>query len=69
MIQAGKDALENYGAGLSSVRFICGTQDIHKVTISHHFIKIKYCYPITLKDAEFISLNTPIQCHEGQIAY
>jgi len=30
VIQAGKDALENYGAGLSSVRFICGTQDIHK---------------------------------------
>ncbi|XP_046439519.1 2-amino-3-ketobutyrate coenzyme A ligase, mitochondrial-like [Daphnia pulex] len=31
VIQAGKEALDNYGAGLSSVRFICGTQDIHKV--------------------------------------
>ena len=30
MIQAGIDALKNYGAGLSSVRFICGTQDIHR---------------------------------------
>uniref|UniRef100_H2ZR85 Aminotransferase class I/classII large domain-containing protein n=1 Tax=Ciona savignyi TaxID=51511 RepID=H2ZR85_CIOSA len=30
VIQAGKDALERYGAGLSSVRFICGTQTIHK---------------------------------------
>ncbi|XP_037068735.1 2-amino-3-ketobutyrate coenzyme A ligase, mitochondrial-like [Pollicipes pollicipes] len=30
VVQAGKDALEKYGAGLSSVRFICGTQDIHK---------------------------------------
>ncbi|XP_046860497.1 2-amino-3-ketobutyrate coenzyme A ligase, mitochondrial-like [Xenia sp. Carnegie-2017] len=30
VIQAGKEALDRYGAGLSSVRFICGTQDIHK---------------------------------------
>ncbi|KAK8725616.1 hypothetical protein OTU49_010648 [Cherax quadricarinatus] len=29
VIKAGKEALEKYGAGLSSVRFICGTQDIH----------------------------------------
>merc|ERR1712062_446323 len=28
--QAGIDALKTHGAGLSSVRFICGTQDIHK---------------------------------------
>ena len=27
---AAQDALENYGFGMSSVRFICGTQDIHK---------------------------------------
>ena len=26
VINAGKDALDKYGAGLSSVRFICGTQ-------------------------------------------
>ncbi|KAM8930671.1 2-amino-3-ketobutyrate coenzyme A ligase, mitochondrial [Pelodytes ibericus] len=30
VIRAGGDALEEYGAGLSSVRFICGTQNIHK---------------------------------------
>lgn len=30
VVQAGKDALDNFGAGLSSVRFICGTQSIHK---------------------------------------
>jgi len=30
VVRAGKDALDKYGAGLSSVRFICGTQDIHK---------------------------------------
>ncbi|KAK6037945.1 glycine C-acetyltransferase [Cooperia oncophora] len=28
--KAGQDALASHGAGLSSVRFICGTQDIHK---------------------------------------
>lgn len=30
VIAAGKAALDSHGAGLSSVRFICGTQDIHK---------------------------------------
>jgi len=30
VVQAGVDALQKYGAGLSSVRFICGTQSIHK---------------------------------------
>lgn len=30
VIEAGKKALETHGAGLSSVRFICGTMDIHK---------------------------------------
>ncbi|XP_034246849.1 2-amino-3-ketobutyrate coenzyme A ligase, mitochondrial [Thrips palmi] len=30
VIEASKEALDKYGAGLSSVRFICGTQDIHK---------------------------------------
>lgn len=30
MIDAAKGALDSHGFGLSSVRFICGTQDIHK---------------------------------------
>ena len=30
VIQAAKDALDTRGFGMSSVRFICGTQDIHK---------------------------------------
>ena len=30
VIQAAKDAMDDYGFGMSSVRFICGTQDIHK---------------------------------------
>lgn len=30
LINAAKEALDSHGYGLSSVRFICGTQDIHK---------------------------------------
>jgi len=30
VIQAAKDAMDSHGYGMSSVRFICGTQDIHK---------------------------------------
>ncbi|QWX83467.1 glycine C-acetyltransferase [Cellulophaga sp. HaHaR_3_176] len=34
VVQAAKDALDTHGFGMSSVRFICGTQDIHK-TLEH----------------------------------
>ncbi len=30
VVQAAKEALDTHGFGMSSVRFICGTQDIHK---------------------------------------
>lgn len=30
VIEAAKDAIDTHGFGMSSVRFICGTQDIHK---------------------------------------
>jgi len=30
VIEASKKALDKYGYGMSSVRFICGTQDVHK---------------------------------------
>ncbi|MEN1926348.1 glycine C-acetyltransferase [Luteimonas qiangzhengi] len=42
LIQAAKDALDTHGFGLASVRFICGTQDLHKElekTISDFFGK------------------------------
>ena len=31
VIQAAKDTMDTHGFGMSSVRFICGTQDIHKI--------------------------------------
>jgi glycine C-acetyltransferase len=30
VIEGAKNALDTHGFGMSSVRFICGTQDIHK---------------------------------------
>ena len=30
VIEAAKAAIDSHGFGMSSVRFICGTQDIHK---------------------------------------
>ena len=30
LVAAAKEALDSHGFGLSSVRFICGTQDLHK---------------------------------------
>jgi len=30
LVQAAKEALDRWGYGLASVRFICGTQDVHK---------------------------------------
>ena len=42
VIQAAKDALDTHGFGMASVRFICGTQDIHKqleATIASFFGK------------------------------
>lgn len=35
LIRAGQEALEKYGYGLASVRFICGTQNIHKILEQH----------------------------------
>src|SRR5215471_18334636 len=31
VIKAAKDAIDTHGYGMSSVRFICGTQNIHKI--------------------------------------
>ncbi|PZD58518.1 glycine C-acetyltransferase, partial [Pantoea ananatis] len=30
LIQAAKEGMDSHGFGMASVRFICGTQDIHK---------------------------------------
>src|SRR5574338_456424 len=35
LINAAKQSLDQYGYGMSSVRFICGTQSIHKQLEEH----------------------------------
>ena len=40
LIEAAKAAMDTHGYGMSSVRFICGTQDLHKLleaSISDYF--------------------------------
>ncbi|HEX9727120.1 MAG TPA: glycine C-acetyltransferase [Gemmatimonadales bacterium] len=39
VVQAGKDALDTYGAGTASVRFICGTFTIHR-TLEHDLAEL-----------------------------
>jgi len=46
VIEAGIDAIKTHGFGLSSVRFICGTQDIHK--------------ELELKTAKFLGMEDAI---------
>lgn len=46
LVESAKKALEKYGFGLSSVRFICGTQDIHK--------------KLEKKTAEFVGMDDAI---------
>ena len=35
IIAAAHEALDRWGFGLSSVRFICGTQSLHKLSLIH----------------------------------
>ena len=42
IINAAKATLDTHGFGMSSVRFICGTQDIHK-KLEEHGINPIYC--------------------------
>ena len=46
IIAAAKDALDTHGFGLASVRFICGTQDLHKQlesVVSKFFATERWC--------------------------
>ncbi|GAB5369634.1 hypothetical protein AAMO2058_001422000 [Amorphochlora amoebiformis] len=49
LIEAAKEAMDTHGLGLSSVRFICGTQDIHreleKVIANFHKMEDTILYP------------------------
>jgi hypothetical protein len=46
VIQAAKGTLDSHGFGMSSVRFICGTQDIHTLTMTWKIWKVNLLRPI-----------------------
>jgi glycine C-acetyltransferase len=52
VIQAAKETLDSYGFGMSSVRFICGTQDIHK-QLEDKIAKFFHCEDTILYAAAF----------------
>ena len=52
VVKAAKDALDTHGFGMSSVRFICGTQDIHK-TLEQKISDFLHCEDTILYAAAF----------------
>ena len=52
VVEAAKDTLDSHGFGMSSVRFICGTQDIHK-QLEHEIADFFHCEDTILYAAAF----------------
>ena len=52
VVKAAKDTLDSHGFGMSSVRFICGTQDIHK-KLEHKIADFFHCEDTILYAAAF----------------
>ena len=59
LINAAKEAMDTHGYGMSSVRFICGTQDLHKqLKLPFPIIskrKILFCMPLVSMQTEVCS--------------
>ncbi len=52
VVQAAKETLDSHGFGMSSVRFICGTQDIHK-QLEYKIAEFFHCEDTILYAAAF----------------
>ena len=52
VVKAAKDAIDSHGFGMSSVRFICGTQDIHK-ELEHRIAEFNHTEDTILYAAAF----------------
>ncbi|WOD45115.1 glycine C-acetyltransferase [Hwangdonia lutea] len=69
VIQAAKDTLDTHGFGMSSVRFICGTQDIHK-QLEAKIAEFFHCEDTILYAAAFDANGgafEPLLTHEDAI--
>ena len=55
VVNGAKEALDSHGYGMSSVRFICGTQDIHKTLDKHKMIKVVIKMIINTKVDKYFS--------------
>ncbi|WP_405296684.1 glycine C-acetyltransferase [Algibacter sp. Ld11] len=69
VIQAAKDTLDTHGFGMSSVRFICGTQDIHK-ELESKIAEFFHCEDTILYAAAFDAnggVFEPLLNHEDAI--
>ncbi|MFD1161228.1 MULTISPECIES: glycine C-acetyltransferase [Hwangdonia] len=69
VIQAAKDTLDTHGFGMSSVRFICGTQDIHK-QLETKIAEFFHCEDTILYAAAFDANGgafEPLLTHEDAI--
>ena len=62
IIEAAKNSYDEYGYGLSSVRFICGTQKLHK-DLEEKLLRIFDTLNVTREDAKMIS-DTLIQAEQ-----
>ncbi len=51
LIDAAKSAMDDYGFGMASVRFICGTQDLHKTLEKEISIFLKPMIPFCIHHA------------------
>lgn len=63
IIQEAKNALDKYGSGLSSVRFICGTQTIHKQRkkiITHPYLLFFF---FSSSGTTYCKISSTRRCH------
>ena len=60
VVKAAQDVMNDWGFGLSSVRFICGTQQIHKELeekVSEFFFFVITIYNITILDKKLVAYS------------
>ena len=69
LIKAAKDGLDRWGFGLSSVRFICGTQSIHKILESFLDYRERLCHVIhvSIRHVRLCLIIMPDRRRDGSV--